>query len=212
MGRYTERLHAMTPDQRLRVAERAVAVVRGAGARLVAYVVPRPGAALDPAALAELARAELPSYMVPSAFVLVDALPLTPSGKVDRSALPDPFAHQARAGDRDAGGEPQAPLERALAALWSELLAIDAIGLDQDFFADLGGHSLLATRLLAAVRSTTGVHVPVRAFFEAPTVRGLAGTIEALAAGTPAEGAPAIEPISRESRRMRIDPDAVEPP
>ncbi len=117
--------------------------------RLVAYLVPTPGP--DPNA-ADLRRAlleTLPEYMVPSAFVVLEALPLTPNGKVDRKALPEPDA--ARTAAAEAYVPPRGPIEEALAAIWAELLGRDRVGVHDNFF-DLGGHSLIATQLLARVR------------------------------------------------------------
>ncbi|MFJ3794141.1 amino acid adenylation domain-containing protein [Kitasatospora sp. NPDC090091] len=151
--------------------ERAVVAARGSGdeRRLVGYLVPAPdgGAAPDAAELRALLRAELPEYMVPAVFVTLDALPLSPNGKVDRAALPEPDA----AADRAAAAyvAPRDDTERVLAALWAELLEADRVGAEDDFFA-LGGHSLLATRLASAVLETFGVKLPLRELFEAPTL------------------------------------------
>ncbi|MBW5281365.1 amino acid adenylation domain-containing protein [Burkholderia gladioli] len=146
----------------------------GAGARLVAYVVAEPDEALAAALRARLA-AVLPDYMVPAAFVRLDALPLTPNGKLDRRALPAPdalaFAHQD-------GEAPRDEREASLAALWSELLGVERIGRHDDFFA-LGGHSLLAVRLLARISQTFGVTLPLSTVFSATTLARLAEALEA---------------------------------
>ena len=113
-------------------------------------------------------QAELPDYMVPAHFMLLNALPLTRQGKVDRSALPAP---EPQGAGMEAGEPPRTPAEEAMAALWREILGIAQVGRDADFFA-LGGHSLLATQLVSRMRDAFGVEVPLRALFETPTVAG----------------------------------------
>jgi amino acid adenylation domain-containing protein len=146
--------------------------------RLVAYVAADQPRALDPGALREHLRALLPGPMVPGAVVVLARFPLTPGGKVDRGALPDPA--------RDAAGRhvaPRTPVEEILAGIWGEVLGIGRVGVHDGFF-DLGGHSLLATRVVSRVRTALGAEVPLRALFEHPTVAGLAEHVHAaLAAG-----------------------------
>jgi amino acid adenylation domain-containing protein len=145
--------------------------------RLVGYVA----APADVVAVADLqahAAARLPAFMVPSAVVVMDAFPVTPNGKLDRKALPEP---EAAAGAADAVA-PRTPAEELLAGIWAQVLGRDAVGVHDDFFA-LGGHSLLATRVAARVRQAFGVELPLRAMFEASTVAGLAERIAGLAAG-----------------------------
>ncbi len=139
--------------------------------RLVAYVVGRDGQAPAVADLRALLQERLPDYMVPSAFVIRDALPLTVSGKVDRRALPPPG--EARPDLVREYVAPRTPLEEALASAWAEALHVDRVGVHDNFF-ELGGHSLLATQLAARLRKVVGVEVPVRAFFAGPTVAHLA--------------------------------------
>ena len=125
--------------------------------------------------------------MVPAAFVLMEALPLTANGKIDRQALPLVTSDQAR----PAGGSaaPRSATEHALAAMWTELLKVEHVGIDDDFF-ELGGHSLLAIQLVSRVRDTFGVDLPLRNLFEHPTVAKLAEAIDALAwAAMPRPGA-----------------------
>ncbi|MFI6875832.1 amino acid adenylation domain-containing protein [Streptomyces sp. NPDC050400] len=160
----------------------AVAVVREDHAddqRLVAYVVPADGttdpAALDPSALTDLARAHLPEYMVPSAIVPLAELPTTPSGKLDRRALPAPD-HTATA----TGRGPRNPTEETLCRLFADLLGVAEVGIDVDFF-DHGGHSLLATRLIGRIRRELAVDVKVTTVFRHPTVAQLADQIAELA-------------------------------
>ncbi|MET0400464.1 MAG: amino acid adenylation domain-containing protein [Longimicrobiaceae bacterium] len=155
--------------------------------RLVAYLVAEPGAALSVPELRAALRAELPGYMVPAAFVVLDAFPLTRSGKTDRRALPAPGA-AARAGDEPAAhAAPRSDVERAIAAAWQEVLGVDAVGLDDNFF-DLGGHSLLLARLRSRLAGRFPGEVSVVVLFRYPTVRSLA---EHLARGeAAAEAAP----------------------
>ncbi|MGI8332311.1 amino acid adenylation domain-containing protein [Actinomadura scrupuli] len=153
--------------------------------RLVAYVVPAEHAAADPAGLRRLAADRLPDHMVPVVVVL-DALPLTANGKLDRRALPAPDAATAPA------REPRTPQEEILAGLFAEILGVRRVGVDDGFF-ELGGDSLTATRLVSKVRSALGVELSVRALFEAPTVAGLAERL----AGTTGPARPPLVPAER---------------
>ncbi|RYZ36054.1 MAG: amino acid adenylation domain-containing protein, partial [Myxococcaceae bacterium] len=171
----------------------AVAVVREdmpGDARLVAYVVPE----VDTATLRDHLREYLPEYMVPAAVMALPALPLTPNGKVDRKALPVPEASQL--GTRNYAA-PETPTEVALAALWSEVLRIPTVGRHDNFF-ELGGHSLLATQLVSRVRAHFGVELPLRAFFERPTVAALAALIDSFQ-GPDGTGA-SLPPLVRAER------------
>ncbi|MEW6074536.1 MAG: amino acid adenylation domain-containing protein [Planctomycetota bacterium] len=161
---------------------------RGGGKRLAAYVVPAPGAKPTPASLAAYLRARSPEYLVPAAFVVLDALPLTAGGKVDRRALPAPAAAaETAAADRVA---PRNEIEEILAAQWAEVLELPRVGVHDDFFR-LGGHSLLATVLGARISRLFGVDLPLRVFFQSPTVAAI-GT---LVARERAGGASTLPPI-----------------
>ncbi|HEX4494672.1 MAG TPA: condensation domain-containing protein, partial [Thermoanaerobaculia bacterium] len=154
----------------------AVVVVRGEGGdkRLVAYLVALV-AEVAPAAdeLRDFLRRSLPEYMVPAAFVVLESLPLTPSGKVDRKALPAPEPGPAETGYV----APQGPVEELVAAIWAEVLRVERVGARDNFFA-LGGHSLLATQVVSRLRTALGVELPLQRLFATPTVAGLARAAE----------------------------------
>ncbi len=162
--------------------------------RLVAYIVPAGTASVSPDALRTMLKRTLPDYMVPSAFVMLAALPRTPNGKVDRHALPEPdFSSE---GTEDFTS-PRTPLEEIVAGVWREILGVERVGSDDDFFA-LGGHSLMAIRVLSRLHRSLGVEVPLRALFKAPTVAGLAAAFEeAKLAGARAD-APPLERVKRD--------------
>ncbi len=143
---------------------------------LTAYVVPDQENILSISELRSLLKDKLPEFMVPSAFVLVDHLPLTPQGKLDRSALPDPEPSNDAAVTNFLA--PRTLIEDKIAAIWGELLGHEQVGINDNFF-DLGGHSLLALQLFARLRERFAIDLPVRALFESPTVAGFAIRIEA---------------------------------
>ena len=186
-------------------------LLRRRGAAAGAIVFPHPAAAafarcanepvkgtharaLAPQLRASL-REKLPEYMVPSAFVVLDAFPLTANGKVDRRRLPAPdqtrpeFAHEYQA--------PNGPVEEALAAVWAEVLGLDRVGANDHFF-DLGGHSLLATQIISRVRAVFQIELPLRALFESPTIAEFALHVEEARGMGGARQAPPIVPTSRE--------------
>ncbi len=161
------------------VGQAAVVVHEG---RLVAYVVPANGTGGTPdvAELRRHAMTTLPDYMVPTAFAALDALPLSPNGKLDRSALPDPADTHV-----PTGRGPRDHSEEVLCGLFAELLGRTPIGIDDDFFA-LGGHSMLVTKLVNRVRSDLGAEVTVRTVFQAPTVAGLGARLATARPARPA--------------------------
>ncbi len=177
--------------------QRAAVIVREEpdGSRgLLAYVVPDGEAAPALTELREHLAAKLPGYMVPARFALLDELPLTPSGKVDRRALAGMIPSLDDPGSPSAA--PRTPIEELLAGVFIEVLGVERVGRDDSFF-DLGGHSLLATRLVARVPRVFGVDLPVRAVFESPTVAGLAAQIDRAMQAGRGRGAVRIERVSR---------------
>jgi acyl-coenzyme A synthetase/AMP-(fatty) acid ligase/acyl carrier protein len=146
--------------------------------RLVAFVAAPSG--IQAAVLRDFLLARLPPYMVPSQLDIRDTLPLTPAGKLDRTALARQIVPVAGKGTN---APPRTPTEKLLAQIWEELLRAEKVGIDDNFF-DLGGHSLAATRLLSRVRDRFQVEVTMRGFFDRPTLGGLAELIAA--AGAPA--------------------------
>lgn len=144
----------------------------GGTLRLVAYVVPEGGLQLGPAALLDHLREHLPAHMVPAAVVVLDELPLTRSGKVDRAALPQPLVVSKRSGSR-----PPTELESRVITIWSDVLGVNSLSPEDDFF-DLGGQSLLAMVVLARLREALGAELSLRQVFEAPTVAGMATIVE----------------------------------
>ncbi|MGV9928880.1 non-ribosomal peptide synthase/polyketide synthase, partial [Nocardia rhamnosiphila] len=169
------------------------------GDQLVAYLVPETGRAIDPEAVRSALRAELPAYMVPAAFVVLDAFPMNAAGKLDRKALPAPVfeARVFRA--------PSTPIEEVVASTFAEVLGLERVGADDDFF-ELGGNSLVATQVAARIGAALDTQVTVRALFEAPTVAALAVRVEQ--AGEKARPAlvagprPDLVPLSYAQQRM----------
>ena len=165
--------------------------------QLIGYVVPVQAAELQMSSLRrELARV-LPDYLVPAAIVVVDELPLSPNGKLDRRRLPEPhFETTSTRGPRN-------PQEEVLAGLFADILGLPQVGIDDSFF-DLGGHSLLATRLVSRVRNATGIEITIRDVFNTPTVAGLAGktSINQSRLSLKARGRSALIPLSSAQRRL----------
>ncbi|RYF04368.1 MAG: hypothetical protein EOO78_04505 [Oxalobacteraceae bacterium] len=158
----------------------AVVVARrdgdAADPRLVAYLIAQDGAALEPAALRSALLAGLADYMVPSAYVVLDAFPLTPNNKIDRNALPAP---DGDAVVKRAYAAPQGEVETAIAAIWQELLHLEQVGRDDDFFA-LGGHSLLAVQLAGRIREQCHVDAALKDMFNRPVLHQMAELVTSL--------------------------------
>ncbi|WP_433234970.1 amino acid adenylation domain-containing protein [Actinomadura nitritigenes] len=151
--------------------------------RLIAYAVPSDvGRPPTVTALREHLRSRLLDHMVPSAFVFLDRLPLTTTGKIDRKALPSPGTDRPELSG--AYEPPRTPTERALSDVWAEVLGLDRVGAHDDFF-DLGGHSILAARIVMRARTMLDVDLPLAALFDAPTVAGLAAVVDAAARVAP---------------------------
>ena len=178
---------------------REAAVVAGSeqgDTRLTAFVATARARELEASELRAYLGARLPDYMVPAAILALPALPLTPNGKVDRAALGRAAARRAPETAAAPQHLPRAGTEEILAGIWQDVLVLEAVGREDDFFA-LGGHSLLVMRVSSRVRDVFDVDLPVRVFFEAPTIAALAGRLEeAPGAGSRGTGAP--RPVPRD--------------
>ena len=160
------------------------------GEQLVGYVVPVSGAVVDVADLRAAVAAELPTYMVPALFLVLDELPLTPNGKLDRRALPKPVFESS------SSRAPATPIEEIIAGVYADVLRLDRVGADDDFFG-IGGNSLIAMQVVARLSAALDTTVTVRQVFEAPTVAMLATRVEA---GTGSGGRIALTPRPRPDR------------
>ena len=162
---------------------------------LAAYVKPTSGSTIDARDLADYAGGFLPKFMVPSSIVILDEVPLTPVGKLDKRALPAPEFRGATGEHR----EPSTPMEHAVAAAFADVLGVDTVGADDSFF-ELGGNSLAATRAIARINEILGVRLGVRILFDSPVVADLA---EAIGASPDLDGMP-IRPLTPQKRPDRI--------
>ncbi|GDZ93325.1 McnC protein [Planktothrix agardhii CCAP 1459/11A] len=160
--------------------------------RLVAYLVPQPEIILTIDEIRQFLKAKLPDYMVPNAFVILEALPLTPNGKIDRRALPAP--------DLQSKGEyiaPRNPIEEKIAQIWAEVLKLERVSIEDNFF-ELGGHSLLATQVISRCQQAFEIALPLRYLFESPTIAQLSAVIlKELQTGSGLK-LPAIVPLNRQ--------------
>ncbi|HYP28248.1 MAG TPA: thioesterase domain-containing protein, partial [Blastocatellia bacterium] len=176
----------------------AVVVAREEGpgdVRLVAYVVAQDGSTLTSEDLLASLRKKLPGFMVPSAIIMMEQLPVTANGKIDRRALPAPKYRAADGGQSFVA--PRDALEFALSRIWGELLGIQPVGIHDNFF-DLGGHSLLAIRLINRIHQTFGVELPVATLFQGPTIESQASSIRRDATAPPHRS---LVPIRTEGTR-----------
>jgi len=167
--------------------------------RLVAYVVAAPSAPKDAAALRALCKAELPEFMTPAAVVFLDALPLTPSGKVDRRSLPAPAAESESSDETYVA--PRTPLEVQIAAIWADVLRLARVGVQDNFF-EAGGHSLLATRMVSRVRDQLRREVPLRILFDHPVLGDFVAALERESPANRPADAGRIAAVPRDARRV----------
>lgn len=173
------------------VYESVVIVREHAGdKRLAAYASARPGTETSEKALKQYLEKRLPRYMVPSSITLLENLPKTPNGKIDRKALPNPdrIAHAGKQ-------KPRNDVEKKIAEIWQEVLGVEQVGIEEDFFA-LGGHSLLATQIMARVEEFFSTKIPLSKLFESPTVAAMARSIES---GNSRSDVPRMKRIARNS-------------
>jgi amino acid adenylation domain-containing protein len=161
--------------------------------RLVAYIVPQSEKTITINEIRQFLKAQLPGYMIPNAFVILDALPLTANGKIDSRALPPPES-SSEASDKYVA--PRNPIEDILVTVWSEVLKVEKVGINDNFF-ELGGHSLLATKLVAQIRDRLKVELPLRQLFNSATLAELAQGIEQLKQEKSDTIVPAILPRKR---------------
>jgi acyl carrier protein len=168
--------------------------------RLVAYILSHQDQAARVSELRGYVEKKLPDNMVPSAFVMLDAFPLTPNGKVDRRALPAPDL--TRPEIEEPFVAPRSHVEEVLAQIWADVLRLEQVGIHDNFF-ELGGHSLLATQVVSRVRDAFQVELSLPSFFEAPRVETLSKIIEEARLDTTTIHQPSIVPVSRETHRIK---------
>jgi acyl carrier protein len=151
--------------------------------------------------LRQFLKKKLPDYMIPSAFVMLEALPRTSHGKLDLQALPPPDMKRPEL--ESVFVAPRTPVEETIAGIWAEILGREHVGVHDNFF-ELGGHSLLATQVISRIRRAFQMELSLRSIFEAPTIAELSGEIEKTRDKGLGSRTAAISPISRESHRMKV--------
>jgi amino acid adenylation domain-containing protein len=178
-----------------------IAIDQPGSKRLVAYIVPKQH--LDTSELLCYLKQKLPEYMLPSAFVkLLDALPLTPSGKIERRALPAPLSRETRNISTDLI-PPRTATEEVLTAIWSDVLGLEKVGIHDNFFA-LGGHSLSAMQVIARLRETFKVELPISCLFDYPTVVELDRQISEYRQNDLVLITPSLKPVPRDTKELPI--------
>jgi len=175
--------------------------------RLVAYWVSNQALATDTIELRRFLQEKLPNYMIPSVLVQIEVMPLTPTGKIDRRALPAP----EQADLEKSFVAPRTEVEERLASIWAEVLHMEPVGIHDNFF-ELGGHSLLATQVIVRLNESFSVDIPLRSLFETPTVAGLAeiitqGLAETVAPDEMAELLAELEGLSEEDAQRLVTND-----
>lgn len=169
-----ERIHQLTPAQQSQLLERLAPLDPAAPQKeIAAYVVCRAGKTASSETLRQALATRLPDFMIPGHFVFLESLPLNPNGKVDRHALPKPKPEIRTSASETTIVPPRSETEMRLAKIWQEVLRLENVGMEDNFFR-LGGHSLLALQLMARVRETFKADLPLKTLFEAPTISGLA--------------------------------------
>ena len=162
--------------------------------QLVAYIVPQKDVTLTTSELRQFLGNKLPGYMIPNAFVILESLPITPNGKIDRRALPAPDLHSEIA---DKFVAPRNPIEEKLALIWTQVLRLEQVGIDDNFF-ELGGHSLLATQVISRLQEAFKISLPLRYIFESPTVAQLSEVISSQLETSSGLTVPAMTPVERD--------------
>ena len=164
--------------------------------QLVAYVVPQAGKNPPVEVLRQFLQQKLPTYMIPAVFIPLDRIPLTPSGKINRSALPRPDMTRPELAQTYV--KPRTPQEQLLADVWATVLQVERVGIYDNFF-DLGGHSLLATQVASRMEKATGISLSLRALFDTPTIAGISDTLNQMRRATELP-LPPLLPVSREEQ------------
>ncbi|MDJ0499843.1 MAG: non-ribosomal peptide synthase/polyketide synthase [Nostocales cyanobacterium LE14-WE4] len=162
--------------------------------QLVAYIVPQKDVTLTTSELRQFLGNKLPGYMIPNAFVILESLPITPNGKIDRRALPAPDLHSEIA---DKFVAPRNPIEEKLALIWTQVLRLEQVGIEDNFF-ELGGHSLLATQVISRLQEAFKISLPLRYIFESPTVAQLSEVISSQLETSSGLTVPAMTPVERD--------------